>query len=89
MSRFRSQVYKLTSDELPNSLDTWIKLLNFFDSHKSDLDMTELNKIVDKCENIRLCWNETHSDIINKKDVNPNIYQYVSSLKNILFIDTE
>ena len=54
----------------------WISLLNFFDNHKEELNIKELKKIVDKCEECRLYLNENNNDPIGQQDVNPNIYEY-------------
>jgi len=51
-------------------------LLNFFDNHKEELNLKELKKIVDKCEECRLYLNAENTDPISQEDVNPNIYEY-------------
>jgi len=54
----------------------WISLLNFFDNDKEELNLKELKKIVDKCEECRLYLNHENTDPISQEDVNPNIYEY-------------
>lgn len=85
MSQFGGDIIKLTSPELPNSLNTWIILLDFFESHKDYLDLKELNIMANKSESIRSEWNKTHVDVISKHEVSPNICKYVDCLRITLY----
>jgi len=66
----------LLSSDSPIDFYYWISLLNFFDNHKEELNLKELKKVVDKCEECRLYLNKDNTDPISQKDINPNVYEY-------------
>ena len=74
--RYDKELKTLLSSDSPIDFYYWISLLNFFDDHKEELNLKELEKIVDKCEECRLYLNANNTDPISQKDVNPNIYEY-------------
>ena len=67
----------LISSDSPIDFYHWASLLNFFDAHTEELNLKELKKIVDKCEQCRLYSNENNADPIEKSDTNPNVYEYL------------
>lgn len=74
--RYDKELKALLSSDSPIDFYYWISLLNFFDDHKNELNLKELKKVVDKCEECRLYLNEDNTDPISQVDVNPNIYEY-------------
>ncbi len=74
--RYDKELKTLLSSDSPIDFYYWISLLNLFDDHKEELNLKELEKIVDKCEECRLYLNANNTDPISQKDVNPNIYEY-------------
>lgn len=74
--RINKEFKSLLSSDSPIDFYYWISLLNFFDNHKEELNLKELKKIVDKCEECRLYLNANNTDPISQEDVNPNIYEY-------------
>ena len=80
MSRYSSEINILTSSDIPNTINNWITLLNFFSLHKDDLDIQELNTLLHKSERCRHEWNITHNDQILQDEVQPDITIYVRNL---------
>ena len=66
----------LLSSDSPIDFYHWISLLNYFDIHKEELNLKELKKVVDKCEECRLYLNESIIDQISQEDIKPNVYEY-------------
>lgn len=63
----------------------WVKLLNFFDDNKDQLDLEDIKLLVDKCEECRLYLNENSyvrpEDRIEQEETFPNVYVYLEMLK--------
>ena len=66
----------LTSSDSPINFYYWVSLLNFFDDHKDELNLKELKKVVDKCEECRLYLNAKNTDPISQEDIKPNVYEF-------------
>jgi len=66
----------LLSSDSPIDFYYWISILNFFDNHKEELNLKELKKVVDKCEECRLYLNKDNTDPIEQEDVKPNVYSF-------------
>lgn len=84
MSRWREEVNHLVSPTIPISFFHWIVILNFFTSHKNELDIHEVELLSDRCETIRVEINKTVSSgtqPIEKHELNPNIYLHLVKLK--------
>ncbi len=79
MNRRREVIINLTSSNIPLSFTHWNEILNYFDIHKEQLDIEDLKIIVDRCEECRLYLNQDNTDIIEKKDVVPNVYEYLEN----------
>ncbi len=77
MKPWKKKYDKLFSSPIPPDIFHWTTLLNFFDLYKDELSIKELQNLVDKCDKIRLVFNEGSRDPIHKKDVRPNIYEYL------------
>ena len=74
--RYDKELKTLLSTDSPIDFYLWISILNFFDIHKDDLNLKELKKIVDKCEECRLYLNEDNTDPIEQEDTKPNVYKF-------------
>ena len=74
--RTKKELKDLLSSDSPIDFYYWISLLNFFDDHKDELNLKELKKVVDKCEECRLYLNHENTDPISQEDVKPNVYEF-------------
>ena len=74
--RYDKELKTLLSSDSPIDFYYWISLLNFFDDHKEELNLKELKKVVDKCEECRLYLNKDNRDPISQEDVKPNVYEF-------------
>jgi len=81
MSRWRKDIKKLSSSKNPLSFWNWIQVLNFFEEHKNDLDIGDLELIVKRSEENRLYVNEEHGSGIEQCEVRPDVYLYLEHLK--------
>jgi len=77
--RYDKELKTLLSSDSPIDFYYWISLLNFFDNHKEELNLKELKKVVDKCEECRLYLNKDNRDPIEKSDTRPNVYEYLAN----------
>jgi hypothetical protein len=77
MSQWGEDINRITSPDNPLSFSNWVEILNFFERHKDDLEIKELEKLVDRCEQCRVYLNKRINDKIKKEDTNPNIYEYL------------
>jgi len=77
MSAWSEEINRITSSDIPLSFYIWVEILNFFERHKDELEIEELQKLVDKCEQCRVYLNTVTNDPIKKEDTNPNIYKYL------------
>ncbi len=73
----REDIVTLTSSDIPLSFGHLVDILNYFNIHKEQLDIESLKIIVDRCEECRLYLNQANTDIIEKKDIQPNVYEYL------------
>lgn len=74
--RTKKELSSLLSSDSPIDFYYWISLLNFFDDHKDELNLKELKKVVDKCEECRLYLNVDNTDPISQEDIKPNVYEF-------------
>jgi len=74
--RYDKELKTLLSSDSPIDFYLWISVLNFFDDHKEELNLKELKKVVDKCEECRLYLNKDNRDPISQEDVKPNVYEF-------------
>ncbi len=74
--RYDKELKTLLSTDSPIDFYYWISVLNFFNKHKCELNLKELKKIVDKCEECRLYLNNKNLDPINQEDIEPNVYTF-------------
>lgn len=72
------ELKSLLSSDSPIDFYYWVSLLNFFDDHKEELNLKELKKVVDKCEECRLYLNHENTDPIERSDTSPNVYKYLA-----------
>jgi len=81
MGCWKEDIKNLTSSENPLSFYNWIQILNFFENHKNELDIEDVQLIVDRSEKIRLYVNEEYRSRIERCEVRPNVYLHLENLK--------
>lgn len=81
MSHMEKDVSLIFSSDTP-TIFQWNKLLNYFALHKQHLNVTEMKKIVDKCEEYRLYINKNIRNPIERSNTFPNVYEYFEKMKN-------
>lgn len=80
MGKRRQELLEITSLQHPYSFSHWRRLLSFFDEHKSDLDLYEIEMLANVSEIFRLYLNENSRSHIERHEVMPNIHEYLETI---------
>jgi len=80
MSHWTEDILSLSNKPITFAL--WNNVLTFFIVHKTQLDLEDIKIIVDKSEECRLYLNKHNRLHIERKEVSPNVYEYLEKIKS-------